>query len=58
MISPKCDKCKEELEEFGAIILSPPIFPGDSTPLLEGLTYKFHICRKCSVGLLDWMENK
>jgi hypothetical protein len=25
MITPKCDKCGKELDEFGAILLSPPI---------------------------------
>jgi len=39
MINPKCDKCKEELEEFGAILLSPP----DN----RGNVKKYHICIKC-----------
>jgi hypothetical protein len=39
MINPKCDKCKEELDEFGAILLSPP----DN----RGSVKKYHICIKC-----------
>jgi len=38
-IKPKCDRCKEELEEFGAILLSPP----DA----ESKVKKFHLCKKC-----------
>ena len=38
MISPNCDYCKSELEDFGAILLSPP----------NGLIVnKFHICKDC-----------
>jgi hypothetical protein len=39
MISPKCDKCKKELQEFGAILLSPP----DEKSQVK----KFHICKEC-----------
>lgn len=38
-IKPKCDKCGDELVEFGAILLSPP----DE----ESTVKKFHICKKC-----------
>jgi len=38
-ISPKCDKCKMELQEFGAILLSPP----DQ----ENKVRKFHLCKSC-----------
>lgn len=38
-INPKCDKCKEELKEFGAILLSPP----DKRNTVK----KFHLCKKC-----------
>lgn len=37
-IKPKCDKCKKELKEFGAILLSPP---------KKNMVKKFHLCRKC-----------
>lgn len=38
-IKPTCDRCRKELEEFGAILLSPP--NKDNT------IRKFHICKKC-----------
>jgi hypothetical protein len=38
-IKPTCDKCGQELLEFGAILFSPP----DSTSMVK----KFHICRPC-----------
>ena len=38
MIKPKCDICKEELEEYGALLFSPP----------EGeKVIKNHICKRC-----------
>ncbi len=38
-IKPICDKCEKELEEFGAILLSPP----DECNKVE----KFHLCIEC-----------
>lgn len=38
-IKPKCDKCGAELEEFGAILLSPPDRKSD--------VHKDHLCVKC-----------
>ncbi len=38
-IKPTCDKCGEELQDFGGILLSPP----DS----KGMVKKFHLCIKC-----------
>ncbi|MFH1402269.1 MAG: hypothetical protein ABIG87_01420 [Patescibacteria group bacterium] len=38
-IKPICDKCKKELTEFGAILLSPP----DKNNKVK----KFHLCKKC-----------
>lgn len=38
-ISPTCDKCKCELTEFGAILLSPPDENRQVT--------KFHLCKQC-----------
>jgi len=38
-IEPKCDKCKEELDDYGAILWSPP----DG----RGKCDKYHICLKC-----------
>jgi len=38
-ITPKCDKCGMELDEFGAILLSPP---NDNSEV-----EKLHICKNC-----------
>jgi len=38
-IIPKCDMCRAELIEFGAILLSPP----DE----QGMVKKYHVCKKC-----------
>ena len=38
-IKPICDKCKKELEEFGAILLSPPN--------TENNIKKYHLCKEC-----------
>ena len=38
-IKPICDKCKKELKDFGAILLSPPD--------IENKVRKFHICKEC-----------
>ncbi len=43
-ITPKCSKCKKELIEYGAILLSPP----DNNKV-----EKFHICKECYQKLLD-----
>lgn len=39
MIKIKCVACGEELEELGAILLSPPNF--------KGYVKKRHLCRHC-----------
>ena len=39
MIDPKCNMCGEELNEYGAILLSPL----DN----ENRVVKFHICKNC-----------
>ena len=38
-IKPICDKCKKELQEFGAILFSPPD--------RENKVRKYHICKEC-----------
>ena len=38
-IKPMCDKCKNELTEFGGILLSPPT--------KENFVKKFHLCKNC-----------
>lgn len=39
MINPKCDYCKKELNDYGAILFSPP----DKS----SKTLKHHICKDC-----------
>lgn len=38
-IAPKCDKCGEELTDYGAILLSPPNQTGQ--------VQKYHLCKAC-----------
>ncbi len=42
-IKPICDKCKKELTDFGAILLSPP----DKNSKVK----KFHLCKICYVKI-------
>ena len=42
-IKPICDKCGKELNEFGAILLSPPD---------DGKVRKFHLCKDCYEGIV------
>ena len=39
MIRPICSLCRKELDDFGAIVLSPP----DDNHKIE----KYHICKAC-----------
>ncbi len=39
MISPKCDICKKELDDYGGLLFSPPNSKGE--------VKKFHICSGC-----------
>lgn len=47
-ITPKCDKCREELIEFGAILLSLP----DENNTVR----KFHICKSCYEQMREELE--
>lgn len=49
-IRPTCDKCNEELKEFGGILLSPPN--------REGKVRKFHLCVACYTDLVKEFNNK
>jgi len=44
-IKPICDSCKEELDEFGAILSGPPENGNN--------VRKFHICRDCYQKILS-----
>ncbi len=49
-IKPICDKCNEELHDFGAILLSPPN--------RESSVRKFHICKGCFSTMEKEMKKK
>jgi len=44
-IKPICDRCKKELTEFGAILLSPP----DRNNTVK----KLHICKACYQKIVE-----
>ncbi|GBE16431.1 hypothetical protein BMS3Abin15_00247 [bacterium BMS3Abin15] len=44
-IKPVCDKCKNELNDFGGILFSPP----DE----ESRVKKFHLCKDCYKKIVD-----
>ena len=54
MIKPICAWCGEELDAFGAILLSPPT--------LEGTVMKYHCCKKCfnkiTPTVIKWFEEQ
>jgi hypothetical protein len=56
MIKPKCDKCGEELQEYGGLAFSPPETLPDGSPGCQ--VYKIHICAKCWKLLLKWLKSR
>ena len=48
-IAPKCNKCKNELKEFGGILLSPPN---------KDLVKKFHLCKECYAKVYKIINKK
>jgi hypothetical protein len=56
MIGPCCDKCGVELQEYGAVALSPPeTFPDGSC---GREVEKFHLCRTCWYEFKEWLVEK
>jgi hypothetical protein len=47
-INPTCDKCKKELDDFGALLFSPPD--------RESNVKKFHLCKDCYNSLVQKLE--
>lgn len=43
-IAPKCDKCGQELTEFGALLFSPPNENSE--------VKKLHVCQACYADML------
>lgn len=48
-IKPSCDKCGNELKEFGALLFSPP--KGSAVK-------KFHLCKACYTKIAKEMKKK
>ena len=44
-IQPTCEKCSQELSEFGAILLGPP---NENSEVL-----KLHLCQLCYADILE-----
>lgn len=51
MITPKCDKCGNELQTYGGLVFSPP---DDSTP---NQVNKYHLCVECWDLLFKWLRS-
>lgn len=49
-IAPRCDFCKEELTEFGALLFSPPKKKTD--------VMKYHVCPSCYRRILTLRGSK
>ncbi len=58
MIKPFCFKCRNEIYEFGGILLAPQteFETGSFENLGCGLTYKFHLCVKCYNLVFDFIK--
>jgi hypothetical protein len=48
-IKPLCDMCKIELDDFGAVVLSPPN--------KNGQVQKYHICKDCFKKITILLRN-
>ena len=54
MIAPTCDRCRQELHDFGALAFSPPILNPDGTPSRD--VDKYHLCETCWQEFKRWLE--
>ncbi len=48
-ITPNCDVCGKELDEYGAILFGPPS---------NNKSEKFHICKNCYTHLINLLRIK
>jgi hypothetical protein len=48
MITIKCAKCKEDLEEFGGLLFTPPHASGFKRPVGVDEVFKYHLCVECT----------
>jgi hypothetical protein len=53
MITPSCDKCGIELQDYGAIALSPPETLSDGSRGRE--VGKYHLCASCWQEFKRWL---
>jgi hypothetical protein len=56
MISPTCDKCNRELQDFGALAFSPPETQPDGSSGRE--VEKYHLCASCWQEFKLWLERR
>jgi len=60
-IRPECHKCLQELDEPGAILLSPPYEADEadeaSLRFLPQQVWKLHLCVSCYSELREWLNN-
>ncbi len=55
MIKPICLKCKIEFDEFGGVLLSPPL----NIPAISELSFpvnKYHLCVKCYWEVFNYIN--
>ncbi len=48
VIKPKCDMCKKELTDYGALLFSPPN--------AKSQVVKYHICKTCYKALEEQIK--
>jgi hypothetical protein len=56
MIHPNCDRCHQELQDFGALAFSPPETQPDGACGRE--VEKYHLCASCWQEFKRWLEQQ
>ena len=56
MITPNCDRCHQELQDFGALAFSPPQTLPDDCPARD--VEKYHLCATCWQEFKCWLEQR
>lgn len=57
MIKPICYKCNSEIQEFGAVLISPPIVESrEDFGKLCHKVYKIHLCTTCWDEMIAWVH--
>lgn len=55
---PCCDRCKAQLTEPGAVVLSPPMSVKEAPAIVTNLVLKFHVCVRCYHELVGWLVHQ